>query len=158
MTRYPDFPSISEAPEEILTIFNLSGMKIPLRMSDFKALLHLVEQSQKISFSEIELVYVDADQIIDLNREHLNRDYVTDIITFGYNEPQDEGIEGTLYCCAQRIAEQSKELNVETETEFSRVFVHGLLHLAGLNDTSEQEEAEMRSQEDLILQMRARDL
>jgi rRNA maturation RNase YbeY len=159
MTTYPDFPSLRNEPEETFTVFNLSGAEVPLQTDDFLSLLQRVEQTEEVSFSEIELVYVDDEQIVDLNREHLGRDYVTDIITFGYNcNFEKDEIEGTLYCCAQRIKEQSVELGIEAELEFSRVFVHGLLHLAGYDDASEDEKEKMRDREDRILQIRANNL
>lgn len=158
MTTYPEFPSLRDEPEETLTVFNLSGIEVPLQTDDLQSLLLRVEQAEQVSFSEVELVFVDDEQIVDLNREHLGRDYVTDIITFGYSNSKKDEIEGTLYCCAQRIKEQSVELSIEPEMEFSRVFVHGLLHLTGYDDASEAEKEKMRDREDRILQIRANNL
>ncbi|NBB76827.1 MAG: rRNA maturation RNase YbeY [Bacteroidetes bacterium] len=158
MTTYPEFPSLSDEPEETLTVFNLSGIEVPLHTDDLQSLLRRVEQEEEVFFSEVELVFVDEEQIVDLNREHLGRDYVTDIITFGYKNSKKDDIEGTLYCCAQRIKEQSVELNIEPKMEFSRVFVHGLLHLTGYEDASEAEKEKMRDREDRILQIRANNL
>ncbi len=100
----------------------------------------------------VEVVYVDEEGIIEINKKYLQRDYVTDIISFNYDE--DEGkknIEGTLYCCAPRIYEQSTEIGEKPETEFFRILIHGLLHLVGYDDQSDEERANMRTKENFYL-------
>ena len=101
----------------------------------------------------IEVVYVNEEGIIDINKEYLNRDYVTDIISFNYNEAnQQDPIEGTLFCCAPRIFEQAAEINEKPESEFFRILIHGLLHLIGYDDLSDEERANMRAKENFYLQ------
>jgi len=82
---------------------------------------------------------------------------VTDIISFRLDDENDDNnsdqsIEGTLYCCAPRIAEQSAEFDADTKTEFLRVIVHGLLHLTGYDDQTESDKEKMTSLENHYLQ------
>lgn len=157
-----------------LQLFNMSGISVPLSRQNYETLIRIVEKNEKIRFSLLELVYVDEQEIIRINKEYLNRSYITDIISFSYdnnlsstdNPLQDTNeidkvspsksetsLEGTLYCCAQRIIEQSVELNTDQMEEFSRVFIHGLLHLAGYDDQSPEEKRQMTSLEDTCLSL-----
>ena len=148
MTNFPDIPT---EPEKKLIINNESGESVPVKERELLKLAEITEKNEAVRFKEIELVYVDEDEIVRINREFLDRDYVTDIITFRYDE-DDQAIEGTLYCCAPRIAEQSAEFDNSMKTEFLRVFVHGLIHLAGYNDQTPKEKKQMTELEDRYLE------
>lgn len=135
-----------------IQIFNQSEIPLPLSQSDYENLTKAVSREEDISFKFIEVVYVDEEEIVNINKEHLDRDYITDIITFRYSNLTDfHYIEGTLYCCAPRIVEQAKEFNETTEQEFKRIFVHGLLHLAGYDDQSDEERETMTKKENFYL-------
>ena len=150
MTKFPE-PESNESLIK-LEIFNPSGHPLPFRESDAASLLKDIEKANQY-LSHIEIVFTDEAGIIDINTEYLNRNYVTDIISFRLDEDDsDQSIEGTLYCCAPRIAEQSADYNSEPETEFLRIIIHGLLHLAGYNDQTESEKDTMTSLENHYLQ------
>ena len=147
MTNFPDIPT---EPENKLILNNESGESVPVQEQELLKLIDIAEQSESVRFKEIELVYVDEDEIVRINHEFLDRDYITDIITFRYDD-NDQAIEGTLYCCAPRIAEQSAEFEDDPNTEFLRVFVHGLIHLAGHNDQTPDDKKQMTDLEDQYL-------
>lgn len=156
MTTFPEFPDLPD--ENVLSVNNPSEYDLPVRQENLEELLHLVEMGENVMFQLVELVYVDEEGIVEINQKYLERDYVTDIISFNYHdgdEPSDsteKGIEGTLYCCAPRITEQSTELESDSEQEFYRIFIHGLLHLAGYNDTSSEEKETMTRLENHYLE------
>lgn len=151
MTIFPE-PD-GGAGNSIPEFFNPSGHPLPFEESDAASLLEQIEAGESVHFRSVEIVFTDEDGIIDINTEYLNRDYVTDIISFRLDEDEsNQSIEGTLYCCATRIAEQSAEYGSDPETEFLRVIVHGLLHLAGYDDQTEADKAAMTSLEDHYLQ------
>lgn len=135
-----------------LDLVNDSGMDVPVTEAAALSSAKAVETGESVSFSLIELVYVDETEIVEVNRHHMGRDYVTDIITFHYH---DEGstseLEGSLVMCAPRIAEQAAELGVPVETEFRRVLIHGLLHLCGFDDADAASKAAMTEREDRYL-------
>lgn len=149
MKTFPELPSESGANG--LSIFNPSGFSLPFSKQELLDIIGTIETSETIRFKQIELVYVDEENILKINKTHLNRDYVTDIISFRYDEENDQAIEGTLFCCAPRIQEQSTEFGTDTQSEFLRVFVHGLLHLAGYDDQTEKQKLQMRDLEDKYL-------
>ena len=151
MKSFPEIPGGGES--RTLCINNISGIELPLVEKDLHQMVMSIETELNVSFREVELVFVDENEIVRINREHLNRDYVTDIISFNYNETDQRYIEGTLYCCAQRIKEQSGEFQTEPRHEFQRVVIHGLLHLTGYNDQTSQDKDNMTKLENRILSL-----
>lgn len=150
MKPFPDIPQ-PETPGGF-SLSNPSGHTIPATFAEFEIIISLVEKGEGVQFHAVELVYVDEDEIGTINREHLGRNYVTDIISFRYDENEDNtAIEGTLYCCAPRIEEQSKEFGTQNRDEFFRVFIHGLLHLTGYDDQTPLEKQNMTTLEDQYL-------
>lgn len=142
----------SDSRESAFQLFNLSGYNLPVRKTTIRKILTLVEKHEKASFSLLEVVYVDKNEITRINKKYLDRDYVTDIISFAYEEnAQKHSIEGTLYCCAPRIAEQASEFSTLQTEEFYRVFIHGVLHLIGYDDQTELEKEQMRALENHYL-------
>lgn len=139
----------------ILQIFNESDAEVPLSQSLAEFILETIAEHENAMFDLVELVYVDEREIVRINKEHLDRDYITDIISFRYDDGADTGnnesIEGTLFCCAPRIIEQSEEFNETTEREFQRIFVHGLLHLIGYEDDTKPSKEEMTQLENKYL-------
>ncbi|HET8866306.1 MAG TPA: rRNA maturation RNase YbeY [Gracilimonas sp.] len=139
----------------VLEIFNESEEKVPLRQKKAESILYTVSDQENARFAFVELVYVDEDEIVRINKEHLSRYYVTDIISFRYDEGQESqnntAIEGTLFCCAPRILEQSAEFKEPVEREFQRIFIHGLLHLIGYEDSTEKDKAVMTELENKYL-------
>ncbi len=143
------------------TINNESGYDIPITQAAVSEFCTLVSRNEGCKFGLIEVVFVDENAILDINREYLSHDYVTDIITFPYQDTPNPGVsvserdaqplEGTLFCCAQRIAEQASDLGEVTENEFRRVLIHGLLHLTGYKDKTDAERMSMRERENFYL-------
>lgn len=134
-------------------LFNVSGKDIPINLETVNLCLSLFKDHESCAFSLLEVVFVDEEKIVDINKEYLDRDYITDIISFRYDENSSkEHIQGTLYCCAQRIHEQAKEHNTEAPQEFRRILIHGLLHLCGYKDDSSKQKEEMTKREDFYLE------
>ncbi len=80
-----------------------------------------------------------------MNQDHLGHDYYTDIITFHYAE---DTIDGELYISIDRIRENASALKIPIENEILRVVIHGVLHLCGYGDKSEDEILLMRKKEE----------
>lgn len=135
-----------------IQIFNETDMDIPLSTSTFETVVSSLSKSEDCSFQFVEVVYVDEEEIVRINKEHLEHNYVTDIITFRYDDSAaNSAIEGTLFCCAPRIREQAKEFNESPEEEFLRIYIHGLLHLAGYEDKTDEQKQQMTAREDFYL-------
>ena len=133
-------------------LFNESGLSLPINKKQIQSIVKQVESEEACRCLWIEVVFVDEAGIIQINREHLERDYITDIITFRYDEDTaNQAVEGTLYCCAPRIQEQALKLNQPIEKEFKRIIIHGLLHLAGYKDKTPSQKKTMTQKEDFYL-------
>jgi probable rRNA maturation factor len=88
-----------------------------------------------------------------LNKEHLDHDYETDIVTFDYCS--DHLLSGDLFISIDRIRANAADLKVSVQDELHRVLIHGVLHLAGYQDKLPEEQVIMRSKEDYCLTLRS---
>ena len=152
--------TISE--QETISLYNESGMDVPLTHSDLVTIAQHISEHEGVEFEMIEMALVDEDAIQQVNRKHLNHNYPTDVITFPYHEietpdeeadePHTMSVEATLYLCPQVIKEQAEEYNAEFEDELRRVAIHGMLHLAGYDDTTDELKEAMRERENYYLE------
>jgi probable rRNA maturation factor len=116
---------------------------------DEDVLSERLEQIAKSYDSKIETltyIFCSDDYLLEINKEHLNHDYYTDIITFPYQ--QGKTIESDIFISVDRVKENAEELGVDIETEMYRVISHGLLHLIGFGDKTEEDVIKMRAAED----------
>ena len=98
---------------------------------------------------EVNLIFCSDEYLLKMNVEYLQHDYYTDIISFDYCE--EDRILGDLFISKDRVLDNAELNNVTFESELQRVIVHGVLHLCGYKDKSEDEEKLMRSKEDYYL-------
>lgn len=97
---------------------------------------------------EISLIFCSDEYLLNMNKEYLDHDYYTDIITFDY---YTEAISGDLFISIDRVKENALLNNVLFRDELNRVVAHGVLHLLGFGDKSEEESAQMRKKENEAL-------
>ena len=96
---------------------------------------------------ELNYVFCSDEYLYQMNRDYLKHDTYTDIITFDNSEKKDE-IEGDIFVSIDRVRENAKTHTQEVETEMNRVLAHGLLHLMGYKDKTQEEAALMRLKEE----------
>lgn len=101
---------------------------------------------------KITYIFCDDDYLLQVNQDFLRHDYYTDIITFDY--VKGKTISGDIFVSLPRISDNAKTLQKEIESEFHRVLAHGILHLCGYKDKSEEEAILMRQKEDYYLSLR----
>ena len=94
-------------------------------------------------------VFCDDETILKVNREFLNHDYYTDIITFDYS--RRKLVSGDMYISLDTVASNAESIGASYDSELNRVIVHGLLHLCGINDKGEGEREIMEAHEDAAL-------
>lgn len=109
----------------------------------FKAWLKKVAEKEGFTMKDLNYIFCSDEYLHKMNVEYLNHDTYTDIITFN-NSEENKIIEGDIFISVDRIADNSINLNVKFENEIKRVIVHGLLHLCGHDDHSDEDKAEMR--------------
>lgn len=105
-------------------------------------------QSEGKKLGNISYIFCSDDYLHEMNVEYLDHDTLTDVITFPYNR---DPIEGDIFISIDRVKDNANDLKVSFETELHRVMIHGVLHLCGYKDETDDEEAQMRTKEDQYL-------
>jgi rRNA maturation RNase YbeY len=110
--------------------------------------LACLEFDRKIG--DLTLIFVSDDFLLEMNRQFLQHDYYTDIITFDHGTERKK-ISGELYMSLDRIRENALLHKEKYSTEFHRVIAHGVLHIIGFQDKTKNEKISMRSCENQFL-------
>lgn len=98
---------------------------------------------------EINYIFCDDDHLLQVNKDFLNHDYYTDVITFDY--VKGKTISADIFVSLPRILDNSSTLSNAFNSELLRVLAHGVLHLCGYKDKTDEEISEMRQKEDYYL-------
>lgn len=107
--------------------------------------------SENHELGDISIIFCSDEYLLDMNRTHLDHDYYTDIITFDYTDNQI--VSGDLFISVDRVRENASDFNVSFDHELHRVMIHGVLHLCGYKDKSDEDKKLMRSKENNALSM-----
>lgn len=105
-----------------------------------------VIESEGFVLGDVDYVFCTDDDLLKLNTEYLNHDTLTDIITFDYTD--GKVVSGEIFISTERVLENASLYKVSFENELLRVMGHGLLHLMGYGDKSEDEVMVMRQKEE----------
>ena len=101
---------------------------------------------------EINYIFCDDQYLLKKNQEYLQHDTFTDIITFDYTE--ENRLSADIFISIERVKENAITFAVPFETELRRVIIHGVLHLMGYKDKSEEDAETMRSKENFYLSIK----
>ena len=113
-----------------------------------------VIEHHNFEIEELTYIFCSDEHLLSINKEYLNHDYYTDVITFDNSPPDTAIIFSDIFISIDRVQENAQDQNISFEDELDRVMIHGLLHLLGFKDKSESEEKEMRQAEDQMLSLR----
>ena len=114
--------------------------------------LKLVAESEIRRLGDISIIFCSDNYILDVNIKCLQHDYYTDIITFDYCE--GDRLSGDLFISIDSVRENAAFYGTEFADELNRVIVHGLLHLIGYDDHTEEDIKTMRAKENYYLSLR----
>jgi rRNA maturation RNase YbeY len=114
--------------------------------------LKLVAESEICRLGDINVIFCSDPYILQINLQYLGHDYYTDIITFDYSEKPR--ISGDLFISVDSVRENAEFYGTEFTEELHRVIVHGILHLIGYDDHTDEDTAVMRSKENYYLDVR----
>ncbi len=98
---------------------------------------------------DVTYIFCSDDYLLSINRQYLQHDYYTDIITFDYVE--DDIISGDLFISFDTVKSNSELFGTTFTDELHRVMIHGVLHLLGLKDKAPEDEEKMRNAENEAL-------
>lgn len=117
----------------------------------FKQWLKMVAESEVKKIGDINVIFCSDPYILEVNQKYLQHDYFTDIITFDYCE--GSVLSGDLFISIDSVSENSVFYKTEFKDELDRVIVHGLLHLIGYDDHTEEDQKMMRFKENYYLEI-----
>ncbi len=133
--------------------YNAENVKFPkIKRRETTAWIKKVAASYGRKVGEIGYLFCDDEKILEVNREYLQHDYYTDIITFDYDE--DDIISGDLVISLDTVKSNAELFHKNYDEELHRVIIHGILHLCGINDKGPGEREIMEAAENKALAMR----
>ena len=112
-------------------------------------LINLVTE-EKCGIEKIQYIFCSDEYLLDINKQYLDHDYYTDIITFPHTNSHT-AIQSDIYISIERVIDNAKAFKTTTKQELYRVIAHGLLHLCGYGDSNDDEKRIMRTREDYYL-------
>lgn len=109
----------------------------------------LKQQAEREGYAvgDLNYIFCSDEYVLQVNRDHLQHDFYTDIITFDTGE-NEHRIEGDIFISVDRVADNAAQLGIPPDGEMRRVLAHGLLHLCGYGDKTDEEIALMRAKEE----------
>lgn len=108
--------------------------------------------NENFTLFTLSFIFCSDSYLIQVNRQYLQHDYFTDVITFSYN-PGSNQIEGDIFVSIERVRENAIHLAIPFFNELHRVMLHGVLHLTGYNDSTSAQILQIREKEDYYLSL-----
>ncbi|GAB1451436.1 rRNA maturation RNase YbeY [Draconibacterium sp.] len=132
-----------------IEIFYEDIQSLKLRKANLIKHIKYLINKEIYRLGEVSIIFCSDKYLLDINVNYLNHNYYTDIITFNYVE--GDILSGDLFISVDRVKENAMEYDVIWPKELYRVIFHGLLHLVGYNDKTDEEVKIMREKEDFYL-------
>jgi len=120
-----------------------------IKQDKYREWIDAVVKDHGKKIGELAFIFVSDDYLYKMNVQYLNHDYYTDVITFDYSE--NDVTSGDIFISVDRVRENAENYGVTFLNELSRVMIHGVLHLIGYKDGTEEEKQEMRDLENKAL-------
>jgi probable rRNA maturation factor len=133
----------------IKIFYDNTSFRLKRRKEFTEIIKEVIRKEDKIS-GDLNFIFTDDETLRKINVQFLNHDYFTDVITFDYNE--ESIINGEVYISIDTVRINSVNYNVSLNNEVIRVMIHGVLHLLGYDDKTEESVREIRRLEDLWLE------
>jgi rRNA maturation RNase YbeY len=134
---------------EIRFFFPYKKIFLPQR-SQLKAFIKSLCKKEGYMPGTITFIFCSDETLLEMNRQFLNHNYYTDILTFDLSEQKGE-ITGEIYISIDRVRDNANSFGKTFKEEIHRVIFHGVLHLCGNKDKTAKESVQMRQKEDYYL-------
>ena len=147
---FPDFDedSFDDSPTPIQFFSEETDFILGQQSAITDWIKNIISREDK-SLRQINFILCSDDYLHKINIEYLDHDTLTDIITFPYCDPPN--IHSDIFISVERVEDNAKKFSTSFTNELHRVIIHGVLHLCGYGDKSEEEKAFMRTKEDEAL-------
>jgi len=134
--------------------FNYSDKKLTgIKTTPLKNNIASLLKKEGVKRSHIQYIFCSDEYLLDINKQFLQHDYYTDIITFDLSDNASALLEGEIYISIDRVKDNAKTQQTDWKEELKRVLYHGVLHLCGYKDKTPKDEKQMRSKEEEYLKM-----
>ena len=131
--------------------FNNHNVKLKLKNKLLiKSFIARIFAEEEVAFRSVSYIFCTDEFLLKLNQEYLKHNTLTDILTFSLSNTSLP-IVSEIYISIERVSENAKQLQIPFLTELYRVMIHGILHLCGYKDHTEEEKKLMRQKEDFYL-------
>ncbi|MDE6239295.1 MAG: rRNA maturation RNase YbeY [Muribaculaceae bacterium] len=128
------------------------GVEMPrLDFEKIEMWINSVAKAHGRILGPLSYIFCNDPKIIEVNRQFLNHDYYTDIITFDYS--RGKLISGDMFISLDTVASNAESVGATYDLELLRVIIHGILHLCGINDKGPGERAIMEHEENIALDL-----
>ena len=133
--------------------YQTEGIKMPdIKKRETTEWIKAVAATYEKRIGEIAYIFCSDEKILEVNRQYLQHDYYTDIITFDYCE--GNRLSGDLFISLETVKTNSEQFNTPYEEELRRTIIQGILHLCRINDKGPGEREIMEAAENKALAMR----
>ena len=139
--------------------YQTDGVKMPnIRRRDISAWIKAVAATYGKRVGDIGYIFCNDEKILEVNRQYLQHDYYTDIITFDYSDDalltgKKDTISGDLFISLDTVRTNAEQQGTTYDEELHRVIIHGILHLCGINDKGPGEREIMEREENKALKL-----
>ncbi len=135
----------------MVELINREICPIPFSEDYFIERISFLINEEGFQEGDLIFVFMSDDELLEYNKELLDHDFYTDVITI--DQKVGDIVSGEIMLSIDRIKENAQENNVDFENELYRVLFHGVLHLIGYNDKSDEEIMVMRERENFYLSL-----
>ena len=132
--------------------YNTQGVSMPdIAEEEVSAWLRSVAATYNKVIGDVNYIFVDDETMLDINRRFIGHDYYTDHIGFDYSK--DDSLSGDIYISLDTVRSNAELYGLSFGEELRRIIIHGMLHLCGLRDKTDEEQKQMRQAEDKALNL-----
>ena len=114
------------------------------------SLISSLKNEFNLSISSLSISFINSLELREINKEYLNHDYETDIITFNYSKKKSE-IDGEILISYEEAKRNAKKYNVTYRKELCRLVIHGMLHLLNFDDNNKENKKIMKRMENKLI-------
>lgn len=130
--------------------YNINNVAMPdIVEAEVSAWIRQVAKSYGKVVGDVNYIFVDDETMLDINRRFIGHDYYTDHIGFDYS--QGNALSGDIYISLDTVRTNAELFGATFDQELRRIIIHGLLHLCGLRDKTDEERQQMQQAEDAAL-------
>lgn len=143
-------------PPEMAKSVRFTANDVPFRLPKTTEVRRWIIQAIKAegySPDNLQYVWCSDSYLHEVNKQYLNHDTFTDVITFDYSD-DNICIQGDIFISIDRVRENARMIRSRVRDELHRVMIHGALHLCGYRDKTSSEKSEMTEKEDYYLSLR----